>query len=88
MNRYARAPGAAGAEVDGEVVVLSPSDLRYHGLNESAAAVWDLLEQPSTAADLVDRLLEQFDVDRAECEADVGAHLAELVELGLVVATP
>jgi len=85
MTRYERAPGAAAAEVDGEVVVLSPADLRYHGLNDPAAAVWDLLVEPSTPTELVDRLLEQFEVDRARCEEDVTAHLEELVGLGLVV---
>jgi len=88
MTRYERADGAAAAEVDGEVVVLSPSDLRYHALNESAAAIWDLLEQPAVVADLVDRLVEQFDVDRSECETDVQAHLDELVELGLLTTSP
>jgi PqqD family protein of HPr-rel-A system len=86
MTRYQRAPGAASAEVDGEVVVLSPSDLRYHALNEPSAAIWELLEQPSSPSELVDRLLDAFDVERAQCEADVAAHLTELEELGLVLS--
>ena len=86
MTRYQRAPGAASAEVDGEVVVLSPSDLRYHALNEPSAAIWELLEQPSSGSELVDHLLAAFEVDREQCEADVAAHLRDLEELGLVVS--
>jgi hypothetical protein len=86
MTRYQRAPEAASAEVDGEVVVLSPSDLRYHALNEPSAAIWELLEQPSSPGQLVDRLLEDFDVERSQCEADVATHLGEVEELGLVVS--
>jgi hypothetical protein len=86
MTRYQRAPGAASAEVDGEVVVLSPSDLRYHALNEPSAAIWEMLEEPLSQGDLVDRLLEAFEVERAECESDVAEHLHELQELGLVVS--
>ncbi len=86
MTTYARAPGAAGAVVDGETVVLSPTDLRYHSLNASAAAIWDLLAEPASAAAVVDRLLEQFEVTRPDCEADVAACLALLGDLGLVVA--
>jgi Coenzyme PQQ synthesis protein D (PqqD) len=86
MTTYARAPGAAGAVVDGETVVLSPTDLRYHSLNASAAAIWDLLAEPATATAVVDQLLDQFAVARPACEADVAACLALLAELGLVVA--
>jgi hypothetical protein len=85
MTTFARAPGAAGAVVDGETVVLSPADLRYHSLNASAAAIWDLLAEPATAAALVDQLLERFEVERSTCEADVAACLARLDDLGLVV---
>lgn len=87
MTRYQRAPGAAAAEVDDEVVVLSPSDLRYHALNDTAAAVWDRLEEPVSIAEVVDGLMEAFEVERSACEAEVGAHLDELVGLGLAVAT-
>ena len=86
MTRYQRAPGAASAEVDGEVVVLSPADLRYHALNDPSAAIWELLEEPSTQSEVVDRLLETFEVARDQCDADVAAHLRELQELGLVVS--
>ena len=85
MDEYARAPGAAGAEVDGETVVLSPSDLRYHSLNESAAAIWALLAAPSSVDRIVEQLLDEFEVAPDECRADVEACLAELTELGVVV---
>jgi hypothetical protein len=76
-----------GAEVDGELVVLSPDDLRYHSLNESAAAIWELLDAPSSTDDLVAALVESFDVAPDVCRHDVDACLAELTELGLVVAS-
>lgn len=87
MGDYARAPGAAGAEVDGETVVLSPSDLRYHSLNESAAAIWALLEAPTSVDRIIEQLIVEFDIGADECRADVEACLAELTELGLVVAS-
>ena len=86
MADWTRAPGAAGAEVDGEVVVLSPSDLRYHSLNDSAAAIWALLEAPTSVDRLVEHLVAEFEVSADECRADVEACLRELSELGLVVA--
>ncbi len=86
MTEYARAEGAAAAEVDGETVVLSPSDLRYHSLNDTAAAIWDRLAEPATIDGLVDGLQEDFEVDRDRCESDVARCVADLTELGIVRA--
>lgn len=81
---YARAEGSATAEVDGETVVLSPSDLRYHSLNATASALWAHLEQPRTVTQLVEAMLEEFDVDPDTCRADVEAGLDQLAAIGLV----
>ena len=83
---YRHAEGAATAEVDGDTVVLSPTDLRYHSLNTTAAAVWQLLAEPTTADEVVTSLVEIFDVDADTCRTDVEACLAELCEIGVVTA--
>ena len=85
MSEYARAPGAAAAAVDGETVVFSPTDHRYHSLNDSAAAIWRLLAEPASVGQIVDQLLVDFDVAPEECRVDVEACLADLADLGLVV---
>jgi hypothetical protein len=82
--RYQRATGAASAVVDGETVVVSPADMRYHGLNATADAVWEELTEPRTLDELVEQLTERFEVDAATCRADVQACLDTMVEAGLV----
>lgn len=81
-NTYQRAPGAVSAEVDGETVVLSPTDMRYHGLNETAAAIWEHLEQPQTVDGLVGALCERYEVDADTCRREVEACLITLVDYG------
>ncbi len=56
----------------------------YHGLNPVAGRVWELLETPSTVGQVVDALLEEYDVERERCESDVAALLVALREAGLV----
>jgi hypothetical protein len=87
VTQYVRAPGAAAAEVDGETVVLSPSDLRYHSLNDTAAAIWRRLAEPSTVDALVEGLRQEFDVEHDECRTGVETCLVELTGLGLVAPT-
>ena len=41
-----RAPGAVEAFVDGQLVLLSPVDYSYHGLDPVGARIWEILEPP------------------------------------------
>jgi hypothetical protein len=50
----------------------------------TGAAVWDLLEEPASLAELVVILAEAFDADPAVVEHDVATLLAELEDLGAV----
>jgi len=53
----------------------------------TGAAVWDLLEEPATLAELVAILADAYDdADPAAVDHDVRALLAELERLGAVAA--
>jgi hypothetical protein len=79
-------PGAAGGVVDGQTVVVSPTDLRYHALNTTAAAVWGLLADGTTLDQAVEHLVFSFEVDESTCRRDVEACLQNFVAIG--IATP
>ncbi len=51
---------------------------------DPAAAVWDLLEEPASLAELVAALAEVYEEDPAVVELDVTTLLAELEDLGAV----
>lgn len=59
-------------------------------LPASGAAVWELLEQPATLAELVQALGEVYAADDVEADvaADVAALLDQLVALGAVETAP
>jgi hypothetical protein len=82
---YHRSPDAASAEVDGETVVLSPTDLRYHSLNVTAAAIWEALSEPRTLDEVIADLLAQFEIDEPTCRAEVESCLGHLTQIGVVV---
>jgi len=75
-----------GANLDGETVLLGLKDGVYYGLNPVGARIWSLLEQPSTVAEIRDRILAEYDVAPERCERDLLALLERLAEHGLVVA--
>lgn len=69
---------------DDEVVALDEEKLLYLGANESAGLLWQELDGGTTRDRLVEQLLDTYDVDRAQAEADVDAFLAQLDERGLL----
>jgi hypothetical protein len=74
-----------GANVDGEAVVLGLKDGIYYGLNPVGARIWSLLEQPTTVAEIRDRVVAEYDVTPERCERDLLALLERLAGHGLVV---
>jgi hypothetical protein len=46
--------------------------------------VWTRLQSPSTLGDLVDHVVNRYDVDRSTADADIQSLLRELLALGLI----
>lgn len=53
-------------------------------LNETGAFLWRLLEKSSTEPEMVDALLNEYEVDRETAEKDVRAFVEKLTEAKLV----
>jgi len=68
-----------------DAVVLMPAGAAEPAaLPGTAAAVWDLLAEPASLAELVAALSEVYAVDPEAITDDVAALLAQLAELGAV----
>jgi hypothetical protein len=65
-------------EVEGELVVLDLRESRYLAINPTGRVLWATLAEGATQNELIDRLIEEFGVDRARAAADVDAFTAEL----------
>lgn len=72
------------ASVDDALVMMSLDRGAYYGLDDIGSQIWERLEEPATPAVLCDEFAERFEVERAQCEADVLAFLQELVDEGMV----
>ena len=53
-------------------------------LNESGAFLWEALPAAENEAALVDRMLEEYEVDRATAAADVAEFLEKLRKLDII----
>ena len=76
--------------IDGELVIVpleagvGDADALFT-LNDTGAAVWELLDGERTLADVVDVVGRRFDVPRAEVEGDVLEFAADLIARGFAV---
>jgi len=71
-------------EVSGEIVLLDLASESYFGLDEIGARIWALLNEEKTVGQIVEVLLEEYEVDRARLEGDVNELLENLLEAGLI----
>ena len=68
----------------GEVVILDIERGLYYGLDAVGAALWARLQSPSRLDDLVDHVVDHYDVDRPTAQADIQSLLQEMLALGLI----
>ena len=72
------------ADLDGEAVILSPQTGTYYGLNEVGARAFELTERPLAIGELVDMLLQEFDVSREQLLTDLIRFFTDMEEANLV----
>jgi len=72
-------------EVEGELVALDLRESRYLAVNRTGQVLWAALAEGATRDQLVERLIEDFDIDQARAAADVDAFTAELESRDLLV---
>lgn len=86
-----RARGAASADVDGDLVLISPVDRRCFALNGTAAAVWETLPPANGAGVGLDAILERlrsvYDVEGHPFDTEVAALLRKMIDAGVVTAS-
>jgi hypothetical protein len=74
--------------VAGEGVVLLQDANEVLALNEVGARILEHIGEGSTVPAIVERLLEEFDVEREALEADTSEFVRELLKCGVIEAVP
>ncbi len=76
------------SDIDGEVVMMSIEDGAYYGIDSVGSRIWELIETPRRVSDLIEKLMEEFKVDRPTCEKDVLKFLEELQKNNTILIQP
>jgi len=90
-NRFVRNKNFIFRQIVEEMVLVpirqNVADLdSIYTLNELGVFIWERLETPTSAAELQDEILEDFDVDAATVQSDLVNFMEELERIGAVEA--
>lgn len=67
-----------------DAVILNLKTGIYHGLDAVGARIWNLVQEPKTVSDILNTLLQEYDVEPERCEREVGVLLQKLADAGLI----
>jgi len=79
-----RAHQRISTQLESETVILDLETGTYSGLNQIGTSIWDLLAEPSTFAELLQNLMDEYEVSEEQCMADILTFLRELTENSLI----
>lgn len=85
LSKVKRNPAMVTSNIDGEVVMMSVENGEYYGLDEIGTRIWDLLENSLSVSELVDKLTEEFEVEKDDCTRDTLEFLNDLLARNLLV---
>ena len=82
--RLTRNPGIVTAEMDGDIVMMTVESGTYYGLTGVGPDIWEALDCPRSADDLLDHLLPRYEVTAETLRQDLEVFLKDMQKNGLV----
>lgn len=84
--RYTVKPDVVARSVAGEMILLDLETGIYFTLNSVGASIWRALESGAPRDQVVDAIVDQYEVDVETASADYDEYVDALVAEGLLVA--
>ena len=78
------APEQLSTTVEDEVIVLNHDTGTYHGLSGVGPRIWELIQEPVAAAEVVAAVREEYDVDAERASREVTDFLGEMADASLI----
>ena len=67
-----------------ETVIVETRAKRMHALNDVASYIWQLLEKPHTVKGIINKVIEQYDIDTKSASRDVLTFINQLKDRNLI----
>ncbi|HDP69821.1 MAG TPA: PqqD family protein [Actinobacteria bacterium] len=70
--------------IEGEAILVGVEQGEVIHLNDTAAEIWNAIDEKNTVKDIVNHILDEFEVEKEEAEKDVLELLDKLLEKGVI----
>jgi Coenzyme PQQ synthesis protein D (PqqD) len=80
-----RNPDIIAAGIAEQTILLNPKDWTYVHFNETAARIWEVIDEPRTVGSVVDALTRDYAVERSTCEREAAEFVRDMSERGFVL---
>lgn len=85
---FVRSPNALWTELDGQFMLMNIEDGSYYEMAGIGGVIWQMLETPRSEAEIVDAVVNKYQVERERCAQDVRAFLEKLIATYVVSEQP
>jgi hypothetical protein len=83
-KRYIQNKKIIQSKIGEEVVMMDMDSGYYFGLNSVASSIWHKLSVEISLQDLVEKLFQEFKVDKQTCESDTLELLKDMLERNII----
>lgn len=73
-----------GNKVDNELVMIDLDSDHYYGLDSIATDIWERIASPIRISELCENLLENYAVEKDQCQQELLALLEQMNEKGIL----
>ena len=73
------------AGISEQTILLNPADWTYVHFNETAARIWEALDEPRSVETVIETLMRDYAVDRSTCERELEVFIADMTGRGFIV---
>jgi hypothetical protein len=80
----ALSPQVISQELSGETVILDLESECYFGLDTVGTRIWQLIQQGDSVLSIYNTLLDEYEVEAAQLQADLEALLTDACARGLI----
>jgi len=81
---FVRSPSALWTELDGQFMLMNIENGSYYEMTGIGGVIWHMLETPRSEVDIVEAIMDRYQVEREQCARDVRAFLDKLVATHVV----
>ena len=85
-TKWQISPEVLSSKIDEEVILMSIEADSYFGLDPVGSRIWEILsKQPASIIELVNTMMEEYEVDEATCLNDVQAFVYDMSGRKLII---